>query len=352
MNFARPSYQEGELAELMLGTIKGYDMCKFGKNGSDATTAAVKLARAYTKRNKVAICDKTFFSINDWYIGATSMSAGIPLVVRELTLQFKYNDLESLKKLFDENQEQIACIIMEVARDEKPAPGFLEGVRRLCSENNTILIFDEIVTGFRYNLHGAQSMYGVKADLTTFGKSMANGFSISALLGKEKLMELGGLSHNKEKVFLLYQTYGGETHHFAAARTSIQASRELGVSDQVWRIGGKIKQELNRLSAELGLAKNIFVTGFPCTPTINTMVDGEHSNELATLFAEKVLEKDRVVLTSALGPSFTHTEEDVNRTITAVEYGMKFCQKALEEKTVKQFLCGPVIKSSIRKFNF
>jgi glutamate-1-semialdehyde 2,1-aminomutase len=350
-NFARPSYIENNLAELMLKTIKGYDMCKFGKNGSDATTAAVRLARATTKRNKVVICNKTFFSINDWYIGATPMSAGIPSYIQNMTLMFKYNDLESLKKIFDENENQIACVIMEVTRDEEPKPGFLQGVRQLCNANNTLLIFDEIVTGFRYNLNGAQSLFGVTADLTTFGKSMANGFAISALLGKEEYMQRGGSINNRdERVFLLSQTYGGETHSIAAAIASINEFTDKNVSSHVYKIGNTIKDGINNLSKELGLQQNFSSAGYGCTPTVSYNLDGNPSAELQTLFVENILKKDNIIF-PPLGPSFTHTNEDVQRTLIAIEHSMATCKKSIENNSVKQDIQGNILKSPLRKFN-
>jgi len=198
INFNRPSSIEVECAETLLDLIDGAEMVKFAKNGSDVTTAAVKLARAYTGRDLVVICeDHPFYSVDDWFIGTTNMSAGIPQVIRDLTLKFHYNDLESLNILFEKYPKQIACVFMEVERLEPPEQHFLEQVRDLCHKNGALLIFDEIITGFRWHLGGAQKCHNITPDLSTFGKAMGNGFSISALVGKREMMELGRRRHDQ-----------------------------------------------------------------------------------------------------------------------------------------------------------
>ncbi|MDU6731438.1 MAG: glutamate-1-semialdehyde 2,1-aminomutase, partial [Bradyrhizobium sp.] len=193
-NYTRPATIELTCAEEFLGLIEGADMVKFAKNGSDATTAAVRLARAYTGRDLIARCgDQPFFSTDDWFIGNTPMSAGIPKVVQDLTLQFRYNDIESLRSLFAQHPGEIACVIMEAATAVEPQPGFLHAVQALCRKEGAVFILDEVITGFRWNVGGAQREYGITPDLSTFGKGIGNGFSVSALAGKRELMELGGL---------------------------------------------------------------------------------------------------------------------------------------------------------------
>ncbi len=160
-------------------------MVKFAKNGSDVTTAAVKLARAFTGRDLVAVCaDHPFFSVDDWFIGSVPMSAGIPQAVQRLTLSFRYNDLASAQALFDQHPGQIACLVLELERTEPPAGDFLHALKRLCHANGALLIADEIVTGFRWHLKGAQHCFDLSPDLSTFGKAMGNGFSVAALVGR------------------------------------------------------------------------------------------------------------------------------------------------------------------------
>ena len=201
-NFTRPSPIELDCAEELLSLIKGADMVKFAKNGSDATTAAVKLARAFTGRDMMAICaEHAFFSTDDWFIGSTPMAAGIPAAIRDLTIKFHYNDIESLRRLFDRYPDRIACIVLEAETITEPADNFLQNVQRLCGEKGALFILDEMITGFRWHLSGAQALYGITPDLSCFGKAIANGFALSALVGKREVMELGGSSMIRKEYF-------------------------------------------------------------------------------------------------------------------------------------------------------
>src|SRR5512133_1882344 len=247
INFNRPSSIEVECAEKLLSFIDSAEMVKFAKNGSDVTTAAVKLARAYTGRDLVAICvDHPFYSVDDWFIGTTDMSAGIPQAVKDLTVKFHYNDIEEVKSIFEKYPNQIACLFMEVERLEIPKDNFLQKVKQICHDNGALLIFDEIITGFRWHLGGAQKCYGIVPDLSTFGKAMGNGFSIAALVGKKEIMELGGLYHNKERVFLLSTTFGAETHSLAAALATMKIYECEPVIEHLYRQGERLTQGINQ----------------------------------------------------------------------------------------------------------
>ena len=222
-NFARPSPLEVECADKLAELVPSAGMVKFAKDGSTVTSAAVRLARAFTGRDRVVVCkDDPFISTADWFIGTTPMSAGIPQAVRALTLSFPYNDLPSLELLFAEHPGEIACVIMEAERGVPPIPGFLGAVSALCHREGTLFILDEMITGFRWALGGAQEVYGVAPDLSCFGKGMANGFSVSALVGRREIMELGGWQHAGPRVFLNSTTHGGETHSLAAAMKTME----------------------------------------------------------------------------------------------------------------------------------
>ncbi len=192
-NFTRPAAIELECAETMLHHLGRGDMCKFAKDGSTVTTTAIKLARAYTGRDRVAICgDHPFFSIHDWFIGTTDINAGIPQVIRDLSLIFRYNDPESLEFLFRKHPNQIAAVILEAAKYEDPKDNFLHQVKEICHKNNAVFILDEMITGFRWHSRGAQHLYGIEPDLSTFGKAIANGFSASALIGNVRSWNAAG----------------------------------------------------------------------------------------------------------------------------------------------------------------
>ena len=222
VNFSRPTALELAAAEDFLDLVPGADMVKFAKNGSDVTTAAVRLARAATGRVKVAVCEQPFFSTDDWFIGTTQMDSGIPESSRDATVRFRYNDLDSLSAALA--GDDVACVILEAATStSEPEPGYLQGVRRLCDRHGALLIIDEMITGFRWSAHGAQAVYGVEPDLSCWGKAMSNGFPLSALAGKREFMELGGLRTDRERVFLLSTTHGPETGSLAAFRAVVKA---------------------------------------------------------------------------------------------------------------------------------
>jgi len=217
VGFVRPHRLEREAAERLIDLIPSAEMVKFGVNGSDATSAAVKLARVYTGRDMVAVCRQhPFFSTDDWFIVTTPMSAGIPDSVRPLTVQFSYNDLASLEALFEVHPGQIAAVVLEAETVEPPAPGFFAGLRELCDRNGALLVLDEIITGFRWHERGAQYLYSIEPDLCTFGKGIANGLPLSALAGRRDVMRLGGHVDDADRVFLLSLTAGGQPWALAA----------------------------------------------------------------------------------------------------------------------------------------
>ena len=223
ISFTRPTELELAAAEDFLALVPGADMVKFCKNASDATSTALRLARAATGREVVAMChDQPYFASQDWFVGTLPINTGVPAAVRSLVRGFGYNDLESLRAVLA--AEPVAAVILEAASAlAEPAPGFLEGVRALCDQHGTVLIFDETITGFRWAAGGAQSVYGVTPDLSTWGKAMGNGFSVAALAGRRELMELGGLRTDRPRVFLLSSTHGAETTGLAAFRAVVKA---------------------------------------------------------------------------------------------------------------------------------
>ena len=350
INFTRPSSIEVECAEMLLDLIGGADMAKFAKNGSDVTTAAVKLARAYTGRELVVVCeDHPFFSVDDWFIGTTDMSAGIPQVIRDLTLKFHYNDLESLASLFDKYPNQIACVFMEVERLEVPKDGFLTQVKELCHKNGALLIFDEIITGFRWHLGGAQTFYNIAPDLSTFGKALGNGFSISALVGKKEIMELGGLRHNKEKVFLLSTTFGAETHCLAAAIATMKVYESEPVIEHLYRQGERLIKGIDQSVQEHRLDGYFGTIGKPCNLLFYTRDENKQpSQPMRTLFLQEVIKHG--VIAPSLVVSYSHTDKDIDHTLNAFNEALFIYRKALDEG-VDKYLTGSPVKPAVRRYN-
>jgi glutamate-1-semialdehyde 2,1-aminomutase len=346
-NFARPSVLEVDVADEFLSLFDRLDMVKFAKNGSDATTAATRLARAATGRDLVAICsDQPFFSTDDWFIGSTAMPAGVPDGVRRSTVGFGYNDLPSLETLFAEHEGRVACVVLEAATATEPRPGFLEGVRRLCDAHGALLVLDEMITGFRWHARGAQHVYNVRPDLATFGKAMGNGFAVSALAGSRTLMERGGVDHEHERVFLLSTTHGAETHALAAAREVMRVYRDEAVVDTLYQRGDRLAAGVTAEAAARGLQDHFQVLGRGCNLIYATLdAEGRRSQVMRTLFLQETLR--RGLLAPSFVPSAALTEEDVDRTVAVVAEALDVYVKALESG-VDGLLLGRPVKPVLR----
>jgi glutamate-1-semialdehyde 2,1-aminomutase len=349
-NFTRPMPIEIECAQEMLSLIDGAEMVKFAKNGSDVTTAAVKLARAYTGRDVVAVCaDHPFFSVDDWFIGSTAMAAGIPKSERKLTVKFHYNDIDGIKSLFEEYSGQIACVILEAETVEAPKNNFLHELQRLCKENGALFILDEMITGFRWHIGGAQKYYGIVPDLSAFGKGMGNGFSVAALLGKREIMQLGGLYHDQERVFLLSTTHGAEAHSLAAAIETIKIYKREDVIKFFYQQGKRLVNGINQALRENDLHDYFQVVGKPCNLIYVTRdQDKNRSQPFRTLFLQETIK--RGLLMPSLVVSFSHTDKDIDRTIEAIGEALYVYRKALDEG-VEKYLIGRSVKPVFRSFN-
>ncbi|MDC4226424.1 MAG: aminotransferase class III-fold pyridoxal phosphate-dependent enzyme [Candidatus Manganitrophus sp.] len=234
--YTLPHHLEYDLAELLTRIIPSAEMVRFGKNGSDVTSAAVRLARAATGREIVACCG--YHGWQDWYIATTTRSLGIPEEVKKKTVTFQYNRIESLQAVFDRHPNQIACVILEPVSLEAPQKNFLAKVKKMAHEQGAILVFDEVVTGFRFDIGGAQAYFDVTPDLACFGKAMANGMPVSAIVGKRDIMKLF------DEIFFSF-TFGGETLSIAAAIATIQYILENKVTPFLWKQGGAV-EERNR----------------------------------------------------------------------------------------------------------
>jgi glutamate-1-semialdehyde 2,1-aminomutase len=348
-NFNRPAAIEVEAAEELLSIVTGAEMVKFTKDGSTANSAAVRLARAATGRDRVAVCtDHPFFSYDGWFIGTTPMQAGIPKAVRELTVGFRYNDLASVRKLFDEHPGEIACLILEASRGEEPRDGFLHETQRLCREHGAVFVLDECITGFRWDLGGAQRAYGITPDLSTFGKALANGFALSALAGRRELMELGGIRHRRERVFLLSTTHGGETVALAAAIAAMRVYRREPVVEHLHREGERLRAGFDAAVAAHGLGEFVRIAGRACNLVFATHApDGAPCQAFRALFLQELIA--RGVLAPSLVISWAHRTEDVDRTLEAVDGALGVYRRALDAGSVERFLDGPPTKLVFRR---
>lgn len=351
VNFVRPSIIEGELAELLCDIIPCAEMVKLAKHGSDVTTAAVKLARAYTGKEKVVRCSADpFNSVHDWFIGSTVVDRGVPSAVKALTLQFEYNNIASLEQLFVEQGDEIACVLFEPISFIPPKEGFLEQVKTLCEKYNVVLIFDEVVSGFRYSLGGAQEYCGVSPHLAAFGKAMANGFSVSALAGKKEIMALGGIEHDSERVFLLSTTHGGETHAIAAAIKTISLIRDNDYIADFWSAGSNIKSALQNAAEQAGFAKHVSIGGYDCKPAFGLVDEqGQSCMVLRTLFLQEMAA--RKILIPYIVPSLPHSNEVVGRLGAAAKEAFELMADAIKQGNLAEKINGPIVKPVFRKYN-
>jgi glutamate-1-semialdehyde 2,1-aminomutase len=349
-NFGRPSRIELECAEEFLSLLEGADMVKFCKNGSDATDGAIKLARAFTGRDMIGMCaSHPFLSVNDWFIGSTPMAGGVPDTIKKLTTKFYYNDLASAEKMFSEYPNRIACVILEAEKTDPPVDNFLHKLRDLCHKNGAIFILDEMITGFRWDLGGAQKKFNIVPDLSSWGKAMGNGFAISALTGKREIMSLGGLEHNKERVFLLSTTHGAETHALAAAIATIKFYKENDVITRLYQQGQKLADGVMRASSDLQLQDKVAILGPPCCSVYTSRdQNNQPSQPFRTLFIQETMKRGLMMPSSIV--SYSHSDADIAETVEKIHEALIVYKKALNEG-VEKYVEGRSIQPVWRKFN-
>jgi glutamate-1-semialdehyde 2,1-aminomutase len=350
-NFTRPSLIEVACAEQFLGLIDGAEMVKFCKDGSDATSGAVRLARAYTGRDMIACCaDHPFFSTDDWFIGTTPMNSGIPEAIRQLTVTFRYGDLASAAALFERYPGRIAALILEPARTEDPPAGYLQALQRLCHGSGALLILDEMITGFRWHNGGAQKLFGIVPDLSAFGKALANGFSVSALAGRREFMRLGGLDHNdRPRVFLLSTTHGAETHALAAAIATMKTYQREGVIEHLYRQGARLRQQAEQVIRRHALSDFVQILGkASCLSYATLDQDRRPSQAFRTLFLQETIR--RGVLMPSLVVSYSHSDEDIDLTVAAIDGALEIYRRALEDG-LERYLIGRPSQTVYRRYN-
>ncbi len=346
VNFARPHRIERDAAERLIDLIPSAEMVKFGLNGSDATTAAIRLARAYTNRDMVAVCRQPFFSTDDWFIVTTPMSAGIPKSVEPLTVQFSYNDLADLARVFEEYPGQIAAVVLEAETIEPPAEGFFAGLRRLCDAHGAVLVLDEMITGFRWHERGAQFVYDIEPDLCAFGKGLANGFPLSALAGRRELMRLGGFVDDADRVFLLSQTSGAQPWALAAMLAVIDTYQREQIATQLHQIGAELRRAVTEVVDAAGLSSCFQLRGRDCNLVYVARDErGEPSQAFRTLVLQEFLE--RGILAPSFVVSAAHDSAAINQTADAIAQLMPVYQRGLDEG-IDSVLRGRYVRPALR----
>ncbi|NGM70626.1 aminotransferase class III-fold pyridoxal phosphate-dependent enzyme [Natronolimnobius sp. AArcel1] len=340
-----------DVAEKIVDMVPCAEMVKFAKSGNDVTTLAAKLARAYTGRDVVAT--QGYHGWPDiWMSNNDSMSAGIPDPVSEYTASFEYNDIESVEQIFEDNPDDVAAIVTTPVNLEPPEDDFLEEVRELADREDALLVFDEVLTGFRFAPGGAQEYFDVTPDLTCFAKAMANGYSIAALAGKREFMEV--IDHND---FFYSMTYAGDAVPLAAADATLSVLQEEPVHEHIFDIGEQLRDGYNELAADLGLEDVTEATGYPprfsigfadeiatAAPTDDTDID----RLLRSLFMQEA-HKNGVLYTGSHIPTYSHSESDVEATLAGYRGALETVAEALENGDVGSYLEGDLVGATLRE---
>ncbi|WP_120495672.1 aminotransferase class III-fold pyridoxal phosphate-dependent enzyme [Kiloniella sp. EL199] len=339
ITFSLPSDLEFILAEKLVELIPSAEQVRFGKNGSDATSAAIRLARAYTGRDKVVACG--YHGWHDWYIGTTTRNLGVPASVQELSLRLDFGDFEKARDLFTSEGDQIAAIILEPCGAVQPPEGYLQHLRDLCDHSGTVLIFDEIITGFRIDVRGAQHVYNVTPDLSCFGKAMANGMPISAVVGQKRVMRL------MEDIFFS-GTFGGETLSLAAACATIDKLTKYDVPSQISACGKLLKEKLNALFRQYGFQDNLSVYAEDWWPLLKAQ-GLETEDVLFKTLLRQELNANGILLNASFNLSWAHTAPEVtDETISRFEKALQTLKAAVDSKKPDTFLRGELIQPTFQ----
>ncbi|HLX06689.1 MAG TPA: aminotransferase class III-fold pyridoxal phosphate-dependent enzyme [Thermoanaerobaculia bacterium] len=327
---------EVEVAELVRELVPGAEGVRYSKTGCDATTAAVRLARAHTGRDRVLCCG--YHGWHDWYIAVTDRNAGIPRAVAELSATFGYNDLGSVLDAID---DQTACVILEPVTFEEPRDGFLTELRRVCDQVGALLVFDEMWTGFRLALGGAQERFGVRADLACFSKAIANGMPLSVVTGRREVMA------RCDKEVFFFTTFGGEALSLAAAKATIAELRAHQVPARLERQGDKLKAGYNALTAELGMDYTRCV-GYGCRSLVVFDAKAGDPLELKSLAQQELIRRG-VLWGGFHNMSFSHADADVEYTLGAWRETLAVVRDAVAAGDVRGRLRGEPVEPVFRR---
>jgi glutamate-1-semialdehyde 2,1-aminomutase len=326
---------EYEVAEQIIDMVPCAEKVRFGKNGSDATAGAIRVARAFTGRDRVAVCG--YHGWQDWFIGSTSRNAGVPQCVRDLTHTFSYNDIASLERLLTKWPGEFAAVIIEPMNVAEPIPGFLSDVKSLSSRYGALLVFDETITGFRFSSGGAQSLFGVVPDLATFGKGMANGYPVSAIAGRADVMSL------MEEVFFSF-TFGGEALSLAASLATMRKVKSENVTDALFRQGNKVTRGIESLLQKHGLEDTIGVAGHPSWSFVLFRDFASFKSlEIKTLYLQEMFQRGILTL-GTHNMSYAHSDRDIATLLNAYDEVFTIVRTALDRKSLHSFLRCEVLK--------
>ncbi len=286
--FSLPGKLEAEVAEKIVDLVPSAEQVRFGKNGSDATSAAIRLARAYTGKSVVAACG--YHGWQDWYIGSTSRNKGVPKETSNLTENFTFNNVDSLRGIFAKHSNNVAAVILEPMNSIWPTDEFLKSLRKLCSDNGAVLIFDETITGFRFSKGGAQELFGVIPDLTTLGKGIANGYPLSAIAGRKEIMQ------EMNEIFFS-GTFGGELLSLASANVTLEMHQEDYVVPKLMSAGESLSELTEDILNEYQLNDILTLSGHPTWRFLNWHShENASASEIKTYFMQECFKEGILVL--------------------------------------------------------
>lgn len=329
VNFSLPHPIEIEVAERLVEMIPCAEMVRFGKNGSDATSAAIRLSRSYTNRDHIAICG--YHGWQDWCIGVTSMNSGVPKLVQELSHTFIYNDISSLESIFQKYPNQIAAVILEPMNIKYPENEFLKEVKKIANFHNAVLIFDETITGGRFSIGGAQDLFSVTPDLATFGKGIANGFPLSAIVGKRDIMK-----HMKDIFFS--GTFSGETSALAAAKVVLGKIQNTSLLKEIEKKGERLVCDINLLISKHSLENIFYISGHPSWSFLNIKNnDSIDSMAIKTLLLQEMFAQG-IIFIGSHNISSAHSDKDLRKLLFAYDNIFPLVKNAIEDNTIMDYL--------------
>lgn len=336
MLFSLPHPVEVDCAERISKIIPNAEMIKFEKSGSNAVTAAVRLARYMTKRDKIAYCGSGGVW-HDWQAAMVSRDGGIPSLNKDLIHIFEYNDADGLEQIFEDNKNEIAAIVFEPTVYEKPLGDFLKRIRKIADQNDTILILDEIVTGFRFDLGGCQKYFDLKGDIVCLGKGMGNGLPITAITGKREFMK------NFDDLWVS-STNNSEALSLAGTIAVINEMQEKQTIRSCWNIGEKLIESWNKLVSSYGI--NAKMIGYPVRMKMECLdSNGQESLPLKTIILQEMVKRGIFMSQGVSFISYSHSSEDVQTTIDALEETCKIISKVKNEKDIQKLIEGKLPQS-------
>jgi len=350
--FQRPASIERELAQQMLAAMPGMERIKFAKNGSNVTTAAVKLARAFNGRELVAFpADHSFYSFDDWFIGNTSVKAGIPAPFINLAVRYDSTRPETLEQLFKEHPGRISCVITEPENIVPQDASVIRQMQEITKRHGAVFILDEMISGFRAGFPGSYTTHGLDPDLTTWGKAIGNGFSFCAMAGKAEIMERGGLRETQHpRVFLLSTTHGGEAHTLAAALAVLEEYRSKDVIGAGRALNSRVRDGMLAEIAAHKLEDHIKIYAAPWRVVVGYYdAEGKASSPLRTLFLQEMIARG-VLFQGLYMPCFTHTDADIAQILSAFRGSCEVYAHALKHGW-RGLLAGEPARPVFRQYN-